>query len=147
MTGATCALRPGGLFAVHDYVGERRLQYDPARLARVNAVLEAVPVRFRVSGETPLAPAPLSLLTPLCAVRSDEVLPLAAARFDTVHRRMTGALFPLFLAVDLGRLAREAPDILARLVTAEEHAAGEPGARACAGYAVFRRRSGGATPA
>src|SRR5262249_56290632 len=104
---------------------ERRLQYDPARLARVNAVLDTVPARFRV-GDGPLTQAPLSLLTPLCAVRSDELLTLAAARFEPVHVRTIGALFPLFLAVDLGRLAREAPDVLARLVAAPEAAAGGP---------------------
>ena len=62
-----CALRPGGLLAFHDYVGERRMQYDPDRLARVNAVLGTVPARFRI-GDGPITPAPLSFLTPLCAV-------------------------------------------------------------------------------
>lgn len=136
------ALRPGGLFAFHDYVGERRLQYDQARLARVNAVLATVPARFRV-GDGPITPAPLPLLTPLCAVRSDELLALAAARFEAVHVRTIGALFPLFLAVDLGRLAREAPDVLDRLVAAEEAAAGDRTSRPCGAYAVFRRRPAG----
>jgi len=133
------ALRRGGLFAFYDYVGERRLQYDAARLARANAVLETVPARFRVD-DAPLAAAPIPYLTPLCAVRSDELLALAGARFETVHLRTHGALFPLFLAVDLGRLAREAPDVLERLVAAEEAAAREPGARPAGAYAVFRRR-------
>ena len=136
------ALRPGGLFALNDYVGERRLQYGAARLARVNAVLATVPGRFRV-GDGPITPAPPSLLTPLCAVRSDELLALAAARFEPVHVRTTGALFPLFLAVDLGRLGREAPDVLDRLVAAEEAAAGDTTSRPCGAYAVFRRRPAG----
>lgn len=134
------ALLPAGIFALHDYVGERRLQYDPARLARVNAALDRVPVRFRLSGETPVAAAPIPYLTPLCAVRSDEVLPLAAARFETVDVRSTGALFPLYLAVDLGRLEQEAPDVLADLVAAEETATREGSCRGCGAYAVFRRR-------
>src|SRR4029077_12081108 len=39
------ALRPGGLFAVHDFVGESRFRYDPHRLARANAALRDVPVQ------------------------------------------------------------------------------------------------------
>src|SRR5262249_6045912 len=133
------ALRPGGLFALLDYVGERRLQYDPARLARVNTVLARVPVRFRVSGDTPITGAPIPYLTPLCAVRSDEVLPRAAERFATVHLKATGALFPLLLALDLGRLEREAPEVLDEIVAAEETAARDGSCRCCAAYAVFRR--------
>jgi SAM-dependent methyltransferase len=133
------ALRPGGLLAFNDYVGERRLQYDPDRLVRVNAVLATVPARFRI-GDGPITPAPLPYLTPLCGIRSDELLAQAAARFEPVHVRMTGALFPLLLAVDLGRMAREAPDLLERLVAAEQEAAGAGNSRPCGAYAVFRKR-------
>ena len=44
------ALRPGGLFAFHDYVGENRFHFDLWRLARANAALCEVPVRFRRNG-------------------------------------------------------------------------------------------------
>ena len=54
--------------------------------------------------------------------------------------RTTGALFPLLLAVDLGRLAREAPDLLERLVAAEQEAAEAGNSRPCGSYAVFRKR-------
>jgi SAM-dependent methyltransferase len=133
------ALRPGGLFAFNDYVGERRLQYDPDRLARVNAVLATVPERFRI-GDGPITSAPLPYLTPLCGIRSDELLAQAAARFDRVHLRTTGALFPLLLAVDLGRMAREAPDLLEGLVAAEQEAAAAGNSQPCGAYAVFRKR-------
>jgi len=133
------ALRPGGLLAFNDYVGERRLQYDPDRLARVNAVLATVPARFRI-GDGPITPAPLPFLTPLCAARSDELLAHAAVRFEPVHVRTTGALFPLLLAVDLGRMVREAPDLLERLVAAEREAAEAGNSRPCGAYAVFRKR-------
>lgn len=133
------ALRPGGLLAFNDYVGERRLQYDPDRLARVNAMLATVPERFRI-GEGPITAPPLPYLTPLCGIRSDELLAQAAARFEPVHVRTTGVLFPLLLAVDLGRIARQAPDLLARLVAAEQEAADAGSCRPCGAYAVFRKR-------
>jgi len=132
------ALRPGGLLAFNDYVGERRLQYDPDRLARVNAVLATVPARFRI-GDGLITPAPLPYLTPLCGIRSDELLAQAAARFEPVHVRTTGALFPLLLAVDLGRMAREAPDLLEGLVAAEQEVANAGNSRPCGAYAVFRK--------
>src|SRR5581483_48931 len=93
------ALRPGGLFAVHDYVGERRFRLSDARLARVNAFLRDVPARFRHGGIDAVAWQPM--LSPFCGVRSDEVLSVAAERFDVVHRATAGVLFPLFLYLDV----------------------------------------------
>src|SRR5262249_56576432 len=43
-------LRPGGLFALHDYVGETRFAYHPRRLERVNAPLHDVAMRFPHNG-------------------------------------------------------------------------------------------------
>ena len=105
----------------------------------MNAVLATVPARFRI-GDGPITPGPLPFLTPLCAARSDELLAQAGARFEPVHVRTIGALFPLLLAVDLGRLAREAPDLLERLVAAEQEAAEAGNSRPCGAYAVFRKR-------
>lgn len=135
------ALRPGGLFAVHGYVGERRLQYDPRRLARINAVLAGVPARYRRT-ETVAAPAPPWEVGPLCAVRSDEILALARARFDVVHEATTGRLFPLGLAVDRAAIARDEPRLLDRLAAAEDAARDDPLMQPCLAYAVFRRRAG-----
>jgi len=98
-----------------------------------------VPAPFRI-GDGPITPAPLPYLTPLCGIRSDELLAQAAARFEPVHVRTTGALFPLLLAVDLGRMAREARDLLERLVAAEQEAADAGNSRPCGAYAVFRKR-------
>ena len=114
------ALRPGGLFALHDYVGERRMQYRAARLERLNALLREVPPRFRHGGVAAITPRAERDLSPLCAVRSDDVLPLAEARFAVVHKGLTGGLFPLLLHLDLDALARDDPAHLARLVAAEE---------------------------
>jgi SAM-dependent methyltransferase len=132
------ALRPGGLFAIRDYVGERRMQYAPERLARINAVLREVPDRYRHADA--LTPVPVSTLSPFCGVRSDAILSLAEARFEVVHKAMAGALFPLTFAIDLAAIEREAPDVFARLRVAEEDALRDPSVRPCAVYAVLRKR-------
>ena len=132
------ALRPGGLFAFRDYVGERRMQFAPQRLARINAVLAEVPAPWRRLER--IGPSRLEELSPFCAVRSDEILELAERRFDTVHSGVAGALFPLTLAVDLAAIDREAPDLAARLDEAERQALRD-GLRPCGAYAVLRKRA------
>ena len=139
------ALRDGGLFAFQDYVGERRRHYAPHRLARINALLREVPVRFRRGAVEAVAPAAVEELSPFCAVRSDDILTLARARFDVVHQRVTGALFPLFLAVDLPALRHEMPELLARLVDAEDEALRDPAIGPCGAYLVLRKRGGQAS--
>jgi SAM-dependent methyltransferase len=133
------ALRPGGVFAVRDYVGETRLQFEPRRLARVNAALREVPVRFRRDGIETLARDLLAAYrSPFCAARSDEVLPAARARFRVVHEGFTSALFPLAFFVDVEALTREAPEVLERLLAAERDALADPAVRPCEAYVVFR---------
>jgi SAM-dependent methyltransferase len=132
------ALRPGGLFAFVDYVGERRMQFDVARLARANAALREVPARWRRTDV--VAPPRREALSPFCAVRSDDILPLVRQRFERVHEAATGALFPLRVCVDTAALEREAPEVAARLRAAEDAASHAPDARPCEVYAVYRRR-------
>ncbi len=133
------ALRPGGLFAFRDYVGERRMQFAPERVERINAVLRDIPARWRRNKT--ISPPRLEELSPFCGVRSDEILPLATARFELVHKGEAGALFPLNLAVDLHAIEHGAPQIRARLLAVEQEAMREPNARPCAVYAVLRKRS------
>ena len=133
------ALRPGGLFALHDYVGEARFQYDPHRLARINALLREVPARFR-RGDPPIEARDPKTLSPFCGARPRDILPLAAARFEPVHQGRYGALLPLTFYLDLDGLAREDPALLARLEAAEAEAARDPDLRPCSAYAVFRKR-------
>jgi SAM-dependent methyltransferase len=131
-------LRPGGLFAFQDYVGERRLQYAPERLRFVNAALARVPVRFRRTTATVSTPPP-SDVSPFCAVRSDELMAVATAVFEPVHAGFGGALFPLWFFVDIPKLEREAPDILHDLLEAESRALAESSVAPPGVYAVFRR--------
>jgi ubiquinone/menaquinone biosynthesis C-methylase UbiE len=132
------ALRPGGLFALRDYVGERRLQFAPQRLARVNALLAEVPARYRRIES--VAPVRIESVSSFCGVRSDEILPLAEARFDVVHKSLGGALFPLNFGIDLAGIERDDPALLARLLAAEEAALRDPTLRPTVVYAVFRKR-------
>src|SRR6185295_597635 len=69
------ALRPGGLFALAGYVGEARMQFDPHRLARINAVLDTIPAPFRMLDAVTLPQPPLGL-SPFNAIRAPDLLPL-----------------------------------------------------------------------
>ena len=132
------ALRPGGLFAFRDYVGERRMQFGAERLGAINALMAEVPPRFRRTDA--VVPPRVEELSPFCGVRSDDIVECAAQRFDWVHKGEAGALFPLTLAVDMGALEREKPDLAARLYAADREAPERHGFRPCAVYAVFRKR-------
>ena len=132
------ALHTGGLFAILDYVGERRLQYDPDRLALVNEVFRAFPPQFRVAGAPAVTAPRLEELSPFCGVRSDEILSVAQARFDVVHLGQAGALFPIRFFLDFHALERDAPDLINYLNQAELDAART--VRCCGAYAVLRKR-------
>jgi ubiquinone/menaquinone biosynthesis C-methylase UbiE len=134
------ALRPGGLFVVRDYVGETRLQFEPRRLERVNAVLRQVPVRFRRDGlEVITRDLFASFRSPFCAARSADLLPALRGRFHVVHQGLTSALFPLTYFIDAAALAREAPAILQDVLAAEADALADPTVRPCEAYLVLRR--------
>jgi SAM-dependent methyltransferase len=133
------ALRPGGLFAFRTYVGEARLQYDPERLAKVNALLQTIPARYRRS-DTIEAPNPAWSMTPFQAVRPRDILPLAHARFDVVYEATAARLFPLPFVIDVPTIAKEDPALFERLIRAEEEAKADPVMQPCSVYAVFRKR-------
>jgi ubiquinone/menaquinone biosynthesis C-methylase UbiE len=133
------ALRPGGLFAFHGYVGEPRQQFAAERLAYVNAALRLVPSRYRHDGLETIGPTPLNFLGPFRAARSPDVLPLATARFEVVHQAWAGALFPLPLFLDLPALAREEPEVVAQLEALEAEARRDPAVQPALAYAVLRK--------
>lgn len=135
------ALRPGGLFAFSGWVGENRLQYDPRRLARVNAILARVPERFRRVNVVE-RPSLAWTLSPFMAARSADILPLARRHpgFDVIHDAGAGWLFPLMLVVDLEALAREHPELIAQLRAAEAEAKADSGLQPTGAYVVLRRR-------
>jgi ubiquinone/menaquinone biosynthesis C-methylase UbiE len=130
------ALRPGGLLAYHGYVAERRQRFTPARRSRLEAALREIPPRWR--GACPALPVEVE--GPLSAIRSDEILALAKARFEVVQEVRGGALFPIPQALDLAGLAQDAPDVLARLDALEAAGLDEPSVEPALVYVVLRRK-------
>lgn len=133
------ALRPGGLFAFTAYVGEPRLRYTPERLRAVNALLAAVPPRWR-RVERIVAPDADRALSPFQAGRSHDILPLARARFEVLHEALSDRTFPLLLMVDLATVAREDATLLERLLAADLAARDDPDLPPCRAYVVLRKR-------
>jgi hypothetical protein len=129
------------LFALHDYVGERRSRFGPDRLARINDILRRVPAQFRRGGVEEIKPPAIDSpqISPFCGIRSNETLAVARQQFDVVHIAETGALFPLEIIVDLPAISREDPELL-RWLLAEEQRAVNEGMTKCGAYAVFRKR-------
>ena len=134
------ALRPGGLFVLYDCVVERRHRYSEHRITRVNALVAEMPARFRLRRQ-PLTPVDSMLLSPFCAVRSDDMTRLVRERFDIVHDRTTGYLAPLGHLLDLHAMEREAPELLARVRDAEVAARDDPHLRPWSAWLVGRRRA------
>jgi glycosyltransferase involved in cell wall biosynthesis/SAM-dependent methyltransferase len=100
------ALRPGGWLVFDEYVGPARLQWRDAQLDAVNALLAALPARYRRDRRSAwrvkrrLYRPPLDERnrdSPFEAARSEEILPLTAERFTIVSRRDYGGavLHPL----------------------------------------------------
>jgi ubiquinone/menaquinone biosynthesis C-methylase UbiE len=133
------ALRPGGLFAYHGYVAEPPQRFAPARRARVEAALCEIPPRWRPASPNPMAAGLRAPHDPLSAVRADEILALAKARLEPVHEVRGGALFPIPQALDLAGLAREAPEVVARLDELEAAALDDPAVGPTLAYVVLRK--------
>ncbi len=91
------ALRPGGLFHLHEFVGPTRFQWTDAQLGLGNALLDGLPPRLRrLPGGQPKPPlirptiADMIAADPSEAIRSADILPLVRARFDVVEERALG---------------------------------------------------------
>jgi len=131
------ALKPGGTLAFFEYVGEKRLQYEPERVRLCEEALRDVPDRFWRNGRG-VKNADLDAIAPFEAVRSDEIYAVAAQRFRTVHWARTAVLsVAAFYSVDVLALAEERPDLLERLLAAERSSAAS-GLGGSLGYAVMR---------
>jgi len=134
------ALRPQGLLWVLTYAGERRHAYAPARLQLINEALQRVPLRYRFDDPSPIEAADPTKLAPLRAVRSDEIVAVAKARFDVVDERYSARLFPLPMHIDLPALQRDMPELLDELFEYEQGLAAHPAATPCSALLVLRKR-------
>jgi GT2 family glycosyltransferase/SAM-dependent methyltransferase/glycosyltransferase involved in cell wall biosynthesis len=99
------ALKPGGIFHLHEFVGPSRFQWSEAQLALVNDYLSSLPPRLRrlPSGETkalvqrPTVGAMIAA-DPAEAARSSEIPTLLPNYFTIIERRQIGgALLHLVL--------------------------------------------------
>lgn len=134
------ALTPDGFFSVYDYIGERRRQFDPRRLAAMNALFRDIPSRFRRGESDRLESQDPEQLRPFCAVRSDEIRDLLQHRFEVVHEVTAGHFHPLELYLDVQRIEAEEPSLIDRLLEAEVAARRDPLHTACTLYGVYRRK-------
>jgi SAM-dependent methyltransferase len=129
----TRALRPGGLFHLHEFVGPTRFQWTDAQLRLGNALLDALPPRLRrLPGGAPKPPltrptiADMIAADPSEAIRSADILPLVRARFRVLEERpLGGALLHNVLgdiAQNFDPASAQDSAILARLFAAEDAA-------------------------
>jgi SAM-dependent methyltransferase len=101
------ALVPGGIFFLNEYVGPKRFQWTRRQLECATHLLGVLPERYRRVGEgegaihhQPFAPTAEAVIAadPSESVRSDEILPLLAERFEILeHRELGGTLLHLVL--------------------------------------------------
>jgi len=100
------ALVPGGLLFLNEYVGPKRFQWTRRQLEAAEHLLGLLPESYRREApgaeprRHPFAPSAEAVLAadPSESVRSDEILPLVAERFDILERRdLGGTLLHLVL--------------------------------------------------
>lgn len=127
------ALRPGGLFHLHEFVGPTRFQWTDAQLRLGNALLDALPPRLRrLPDGTPKPPllrptiADMIAADPSEAIRSADILPLVRARFTVLEERPLGGALLHNVLGDIGQNfdpnGAEDSAILARMFAAEDAA-------------------------
>ncbi|MDQ7747107.1 class I SAM-dependent methyltransferase [Hydrogenophaga pseudoflava] len=100
------ALRPGGIFHLHEYVGPDRFQWTDAQLTHMNAFLQTLPERYhrlpngvlRGPRERPRA-ADVIACDPSEAIRSSQIIPTLQRHFRVLDRRdLGGALLHIGLS-------------------------------------------------
>ena len=80
-------LGPGGLLFLEEYVGPSRADWAEDMLDEANRVYRALPAKYRRRKAVQL---PVDWRDPSEAVRSAEIMPLVAERFETLERRDYG---------------------------------------------------------
>ena len=149
---AALALRPGGYILLNEFVGPSQWQWSDAQLAATNALLAALPERYRynpVTGrpkereERPTL-AWMNAADPSESIRSAELLPLLERQFELALRRdYGGALLGRLLEYIVGNFHADRPhDVeMLRLLCAAEEALMRAGAIG-SDFAVVAARNG-----
>ncbi|MEL7061078.1 MAG: class I SAM-dependent methyltransferase [Acidobacteriota bacterium] len=114
------ALKPGGVFMFHEFVGPTRFQWSDRQLYEVNRLLAELPPDLRRRTRQVRVGRPtiedMIAMDPSEAVRSAEILPLLEERFEILERKdLGGTLLHLVVHEALHVLDLERPDHLAIL--------------------------------
>jgi len=107
LTAVEQAMKPGGIFVVNEFVGPSQFQFTDLQVAIAGAILDLLPERWRLDlttgkVKTRYARHPRShwnTVDPSEAIRSDEIVGLLEARFETLVRRDYGGTI-LHLALE-----------------------------------------------
>jgi O-antigen biosynthesis protein len=91
------ALRPGGVFHLHEFVGPTRFQWTDAQLRLGNELMDALPDRLRRLPDGTRKPAltrptieQMIAVDPSEAIRSAEILPMMRTHFTVIEERHLG---------------------------------------------------------
>jgi SAM-dependent methyltransferase len=98
-------LKPGGLFVVYEYIGPSQMQFPRRDLELADAFLNAIPERYRsmprLKGiKKDGLRSPLDWMNssdPSESIRSSEIVPLTASRFEVRHFRYVGGTLLLLI--------------------------------------------------
>lgn len=99
------ALKPGGIFWLHDYIGETQFQFTDDRIAAANRLIASLPDTHRYDrvNKRQLKPVirrePGTLVSPFESIRSAEIAPIFKSRFRTIEQRETNSLLHLVVPV------------------------------------------------
>jgi SAM-dependent methyltransferase len=112
------ALKPGGIFHLHEFVGPSRFQWTEAQLALVNDFLSSLPLRLRrlpCGGPKPLLMRPtidaMIAADPTEAVRSSEILIVLRRYFTIIEQhQLGGAVLHLALGGIVQNFAPDDPE-------------------------------------
>jgi SAM-dependent methyltransferase len=137
------ALKPNGLFAFYEYIGEKRVQLSPRRLKACQEALAIVPKQYWRNGDH-VRGANIDIISPFEALRSDEIYPAVRDRFQQDYWAEGGGLSLVLLLseVDINAIVQCEPALMERLSAEERRMAADPDLGGVLGYGVFRRVSG-----
>jgi SAM-dependent methyltransferase len=99
------ALKPGGYLWIDDFIGETQFQWTDRRLMLVNAILDALPEKYRTSRLTGkrvgpyTRPAPGAAGSPFEAIRSAEIVPVFKKWFDVEWSHESNSLINLVFPI------------------------------------------------
>jgi SAM-dependent methyltransferase len=129
-----CALAPGGILYLDEYVGPSASQWNDELMAAAREVFGVLPAEMRKSDTLPF---PIQQDDPSEAIRSGEIIEQVSIGFDTVHDRGYGGNL---LAVVYPLLARRDDAVIEALIRAEEELLAA--ARSYYAVMVLRRKPG-----